>query len=126
MQPLVTIVTNYHNRAGFLKETLRSLQLQTMTDWEAILWNDGSTDNSEEIAREIAGTDSRFRFFGGERIGQGRENAKQFLREHPEIAKKIEAKVLAHHGVKRDLGTPGVAVVTGVAVPKPGQPDKKR
>lgn len=69
MQPLVTIVTTYYNRAGFLKETLRSLQLQAMTDWEAILWNDGSTDNSEEIAREIAGTDSRFRFFGGERIG---------------------------------------------------------
>ena len=69
MQPLVTIVTTYYNRAGFLKETLRSLQLQTMTDWEAILWNDGSTDNSEEIAREMAEMDSRFRIFGGERIG---------------------------------------------------------
>ena len=46
MQPLVTIVTTYYNRARFLKETLRSLQLQTLTDWEAILWDDGSTDNS--------------------------------------------------------------------------------
>jgi recombination protein RecA len=64
--------------------------------------------------------------FEGERIGQGRENAKQFLRDHADIAKKIEAKVLAHHGVKRDLGAPGVAAVTGVAVPKLGQPDKKR
>ncbi|MGI6459910.1 MAG: glycosyltransferase [Candidatus Hydrogenedentales bacterium] len=69
MQPLVTIVTTYYNRAGFLKETLRSLQLQTLTDWEVILWNDGSTDNSEEIAREIAEIDSRFRLFGGERVG---------------------------------------------------------
>jgi len=69
MQPLVTIVTTYYNRAGFLKETLLSLQLQTLTDWEVILWNDGSTDNSEEIAREIAEMDSRFRLFGGERIG---------------------------------------------------------
>jgi len=69
MQPLVTIVTTYYNRAGFLKETLRSLQLQTLTDWEVILWNDGSTDNSEEIAREIAEMDSRFRLFGDERIG---------------------------------------------------------
>lgn len=69
MQPLVTIVTTYYNRAGFLKETLRSLQLQTLTDWEVILWNDGSTDNSEKIAREIAETDSRFRLFGNERIG---------------------------------------------------------
>jgi recombination protein RecA len=63
--------------------------------------------------------------FEGERIGQGRENAKQFLREHPDIAKKIEAKVLAHHGVKRDAGVAPVGAA-GVAVPKPGQPDKRR
>jgi recombination protein RecA len=63
--------------------------------------------------------------FEGERIGQGRENAKQFLREHADIAKKIEAKILAHHGVKRDAGAPGHAG-TGVAVPKPGQPEKRR
>jgi len=30
--------------------------------------------------------------YEGERIGQGRENAKQFLREHADIAKKIEAR----------------------------------
>ncbi len=38
--------------------------------------------------------------FSGERIGQGRENAKQFLREHPETAAAIEEKVLAHHGLQ--------------------------
>jgi recombination protein RecA len=64
--------------------------------------------------------------FEGERIGQGRENAKQFLREHPDIAKKIEGKILAHHGVKRDPGQSGAAAATGVAVPKPGQPDRKK
>jgi recombination protein RecA len=64
--------------------------------------------------------------YEGERIGQGRENAKQFLREHPDIAKKIEGKILAHHGVKRDLGHTGAAAATGTAVPKPGQTDRKR
>ena len=39
--------------------------------------------------------------FNGERIGQGRENAKQFLIDHPEIYSAIEAKVLAHHNVRR-------------------------
>ena len=42
--------------------------------------------------------------FGGDRIGQGRENAKQFLRDHPDVAKKIEAKVLAHFAITRDVG----------------------
>jgi recombination protein RecA len=39
--------------------------------------------------------------FNGERIGQGRENAKQFLVDHPEIYNAIEAKVLSHHNVRR-------------------------
>jgi recombination protein RecA len=39
--------------------------------------------------------------FGGERIGQGRENAKQFLLDHPEVYNSIEAKVLAHHAIRR-------------------------
>jgi recombination protein RecA len=34
--------------------------------------------------------------FEGERIGQGRENAKQFLMEHPETARTIEEKIRAH------------------------------
>jgi glycosyltransferase involved in cell wall biosynthesis len=71
MQPLVTIVTTYYNRADFLKETLQSLHTQTLADWEAILWNDGSSDNSEEIAREMAEKDSRFRLFDGEHVGLG-------------------------------------------------------
>jgi recombination protein RecA len=40
--------------------------------------------------------------FEGDRIGQGRENAKQYLRDHPDVARKIELKVLTHHGVNRD------------------------
>jgi recombination protein RecA len=39
--------------------------------------------------------------FNGERIGQGRENAKQFLIDHPETYNSIEAKVLAHHNIRR-------------------------
>jgi recombination protein RecA len=37
--------------------------------------------------------------YNGERIGQGRENAKQFLKEHPETARAIEEKVLVHFGL---------------------------
>ncbi|MBK9034032.1 MAG: recombinase RecA [Myxococcales bacterium] len=39
--------------------------------------------------------------FAGERIGQGRENAKQFLLDHPEVSSAIEAKLLAHFNVRR-------------------------
>jgi recombination protein RecA len=43
--------------------------------------------------------------FGGDRIGQGRENAKQFLRDHTDVARKIEAKILTHFNIARDVGT---------------------
>lgn len=37
--------------------------------------------------------------YGDERLGQGRENAKQYLREHPELANKIEQQVREHYGL---------------------------
>lgn len=37
--------------------------------------------------------------YGDERIGQGRENAKTFLREHPEMATEIEDRIRAAHGL---------------------------
>src|SRR5262244_36470 len=45
--------------------------------------------------------------FAGERIGQGRENAKDYLREHPEIAQSVEAKVREKFGL---MATNGAAV----------------
>lgn len=38
--------------------------------------------------------------FGSERLGQGKENVRQFLVEHPEISKAIEEKLLEHLGIK--------------------------
>jgi recombination protein RecA len=46
--------------------------------------------------------------YGGERIGQGREQAKAFLREHPETLAQIEGKLLERFGVKK---VPAVAAV---------------
>ncbi len=41
--------------------------------------------------------------YGDERIGQGRENAKQFLRDHREVALSIEDKIRAAHGLDFDM-----------------------
>jgi recombination protein RecA len=58
--------------------------------------------------------------FQGERIGQGRENAKQFLLDHPDIYNTIEAKVLAHHNVRRI----GIDVAPEATVAGPAGDDK--
>ncbi len=40
--------------------------------------------------------------YGGERIGQGRDNARNYLKEHPEIMDEIEKKVTAHFGLSKE------------------------
>jgi recombination protein RecA len=45
--------------------------------------------------------------YGDERIGQGRENAKTFLREHPETAREIEDKIRAAHGLDFSVSSEG-------------------
>ncbi len=45
--------------------------------------------------------------FQGERIGQGRENARSYLEQRPELIDKIEGLVLAKHGIVRKGAAPG-------------------
>ncbi|HZN93795.1 MAG TPA: DNA recombination/repair protein RecA, partial [Myxococcales bacterium] len=44
--------------------------------------------------------------FKGERIGQGRENAKDYLKDHPEVAAEVEVKVLEKFGVAAKVPPP--------------------
>jgi recombination protein RecA len=37
--------------------------------------------------------------YGGDKIGQGRDNTREYLKEHPEMAREIENKIRAHYGV---------------------------
>jgi teichuronic acid biosynthesis glycosyltransferase TuaG len=59
--PLVSIITPVYNAARWLPETLATVQAQTLTDWEQILIDDGSTDESVAIVTAAAREDPRFR-----------------------------------------------------------------
>lgn len=60
-QPLVSIITPVYNSSSFLEETIRSVISQTYTNWEHILVDDGSTDNSVEIIKNLASTEPRIK-----------------------------------------------------------------
>ena len=45
--------------------------------------------------------------YQGTKIGQGRENAKQYLLEHPEIAAEVESKIREHYGLGDAVSVPG-------------------
>lgn len=58
--PISIVITNY-NREHFLGEAIASVLRQTWRDFELLVWDDGSTDNSVAIAHKYAGQDSRVR-----------------------------------------------------------------
>jgi recombination protein RecA len=58
------------------------------------------------IEHNIVTKSGSFFSYGEERLGQGRNNAKAYLNEHPEIAKEIEDKVYAAVGVDPDAVVP--------------------
>src|SRR3954470_19764340 len=55
------------------------------------------------IEHNIVNKSGSFFSYGEDRLGQGRNNVKKFLDEHPEIAREIEAKIYETLGVDRDL-----------------------
>ena len=58
------------------------------------------------IEHNVVTKSGSFFSYEGERLGQGRSNAKAFLDEHQEVAKEIEAKVYAALGIGQDLVAP--------------------
>jgi len=65
----VSIVMPVYNGERFLPETLASVRAQTLTDWELLLVDDGSTDGSLAIARAAAERDPRVRLVQVEHDG---------------------------------------------------------
>ena len=55
------------------------------------------------VASDVVEKGGAWYSYEGNKIGQGRENAKQFLREHPEIMAEVETKVRAAHGLEDDI-----------------------
>ncbi len=66
---LISIIVPIYNVENYLRMCLDSIQKQTYTNFECLLINDGSPDNSAEICREYVAKDSRFRYFEKENGG---------------------------------------------------------
>jgi hypothetical protein len=67
--PLVSIIVPCYNQAQYLSEALQSVLDQTYVDWECIIVNDGSPDNTEAVAQEWLEKDTRFKYIYKENGG---------------------------------------------------------
>lgn len=59
---LISVIVPCYNQAQYLDECLQSVLDQTYQNWECIIVNDGSPDNTEEIVNKWTAKDNRFKY----------------------------------------------------------------
>lgn len=63
MTPIVSVITPCYNAASYIAQTIESVQAQTFGDWEMLIVDDCSTDDSAAIISTYQATDERIRYF---------------------------------------------------------------
>ena len=66
--PLITVLMPVYNCESYIKEAIESILLQTFTDFEFIIINDGSSDSSEQVVQSFS--DERIRYYNN-KINKG-------------------------------------------------------
>ncbi|MBA9076980.1 glycosyltransferase family 2 protein [Rufibacter quisquiliarum] len=95
---LVSIVIPLFNRANTIVHTIESLQDQTYANWEAILVDDGSTDDSVEVVSRIAAEDDRIKVFKRNRLPKGAQTCRNlgFSLAQGEFVQFLDSDDLLH------------------------------
>jgi glycosyltransferase involved in cell wall biosynthesis len=68
-KPLVSIISPTYNHEKFIDDCIKSVLAQTYDNWEMIIIDDGSNDNTFSIAQDYAKKDARIKVFTQENIG---------------------------------------------------------
>jgi glycosyltransferase involved in cell wall biosynthesis len=79
MSPLISLITTVYNRQHYLQAAIHSVLAQTHSNFELLIWDDGSNDESLPIAQRFAQQDSRIKVFAAPH--QGRALALQAAHE---------------------------------------------
>lgn len=74
--PLISVIVPAHNAAPFLADAVASVRAQSFDDWEMVIVDDGSTDGTGDLGRDLAAEDGRIKALTLERSGlSGARNA---------------------------------------------------
>ena len=65
-QPKVTVIMPAYNAARFIEDAIRSVMAQTVSDWELLVIDDGSRDDTCKVVEKLAAEDSRVKLLRNE------------------------------------------------------------
>jgi glycosyltransferase involved in cell wall biosynthesis len=82
--PLVSVIVPCYNTGRYLRETVKSVQAQSVSSWELVLVDDGSHDETWSIIQELAEQDPRVVPLTQMNGGTARARNAGFARSHPE------------------------------------------
>lgn len=114
MQPLVSVIMPAYNAERYIADAIKSVVSQTYANWELIVVDDGSADETANIVRRLAGADERVKYLHQENGRQGKaRNTGVSNSTGPLIAfldaddlwlsSKLESQVRALQEMKADL-----------------------
>lgn len=86
---MISVIIPAYNAEAWLGESLQSLIAQTYKDWEAIVVDDGSKDNTAEVAKQLA--DQRIRIVRQENAGQSAAANRGILEAQGDYIKFLDA-----------------------------------
>ena len=95
-KPRISFYTTLRNGAEYFSEFAESIRAQDMGDWEAVLVDDGSWDESPRLLAMLAEQDSRFRVEISGGIGRGKALNRALKMCRSEIVANIDIDDLAH------------------------------
>ena len=94
--PLVSVIVTCHNQANVIVNTISSVLRQTYDNWECIVVNDGSSDNSESLIEEISRSDSRVKLISQDNQGVSFSRNLGFASSSGEFIQFLDGDDLLH------------------------------
>jgi len=104
--PRLSVVVPFYNVGDYIGDCLESIARQTFADFEAILVDDGSPDDSAAIAKDFCGRDSRFRIVEQHNQGLGPARNTGVQEAQGEYLTFVDSDdLVSRHGFERLIGT---------------------
>ncbi len=73
---MISVIAPSYNYGHLIADTIESIRAQSYTDWEMIIVDDGSTDDTQEVVSKFIRKDTRIRFY--RQVNAGPSAARNF------------------------------------------------